>query len=260
MPSDLSGGMRKRVALARSLALEPEVVLFDEPTTGLDPVTSATIGKLINSIQKELGVTSVVVTHDIALARRVGDRIAFLSDGKLPLPRRLAGGRQHRRHASSPTSWPGARRTRRRKRMSPSRTGEIRVGLVILAAMFVLAAGIFLIGDEEQPLLAQEPLLRRVQLGQRPEARQPGAARRRRRGHDREGGAARGPAPQADPGMDQRSTAATAGASAGRQTRAPSPKGSRPPGPASRRSACWATSSSRSTRARRSTRSSPRRG
>jgi phospholipid/cholesterol/gamma-HCH transport system ATP-binding protein len=82
MPSDLSGGMRKRVALARSLALEPEVVLFDEPTTGLDPVTSATIGKLINSIQEGLGVTSVVVTHDIPLARLVGDRIAFLSEGK----------------------------------------------------------------------------------------------------------------------------------------------------------------------------------
>ncbi len=80
MPSDLSGGMRKRVALARSLALDPEVVLFDEPTTGLDPVTAATIGKLINSIQKELGVTAVVVTHDIPLARRVGDRLAFLSN------------------------------------------------------------------------------------------------------------------------------------------------------------------------------------
>ncbi|HSU84941.1 MAG TPA: ABC transporter ATP-binding protein [Thermoanaerobaculia bacterium] len=81
MPSDLSGGMKKRAALARSLALDPEVVLFDEPTTGLDPITSATIGKLINSIQKDLGVTSVVVTHDIPLARRVGDRIALLADG-----------------------------------------------------------------------------------------------------------------------------------------------------------------------------------
>jgi len=82
MPSDLSGGMKKRAALARSLSLEPEVMLFDEPTTGLDPITSATIGKLINSIQEGTGVTSVVVTHDIPLARRVGDRIALIVDGK----------------------------------------------------------------------------------------------------------------------------------------------------------------------------------
>jgi len=81
MPSDLSGGMKKRVSLARSLALDPEVMLFDEPTTGLDPITSATIGKLINSIQRELGVTAVVVTHDIPLARRVGDRLALLAGG-----------------------------------------------------------------------------------------------------------------------------------------------------------------------------------
>lgn len=82
MPSELSGGMKKRAALARSLALDPEAMLFDEPTTGLDPITSATIGRLIHSIQEELGVTSVVVTHDVALARRIGDRLAFLDDGR----------------------------------------------------------------------------------------------------------------------------------------------------------------------------------
>ena len=82
MPSDLSGGMKKRVALARSLALEPEVLLFDEPTTGLDPVTAATIGKLMRSVQEELGVTSVVVTHDLALTRHVADRLAFLCGGR----------------------------------------------------------------------------------------------------------------------------------------------------------------------------------
>jgi phospholipid/cholesterol/gamma-HCH transport system ATP-binding protein len=82
LPSDLSGGMRKRVALARSLALDPEAVLFDEPTSGLDPVTSATIADLIVSAREKHDVTSVVVTHDLALARHVGDRIAFLDGGR----------------------------------------------------------------------------------------------------------------------------------------------------------------------------------
>jgi len=81
LPADLSGGMKKRVALARSMALDPEVVLFDEPTTGLDPMTSATIGNLIRAAQRDLQATSVVVTHDIALARLVGDRVAFLTEG-----------------------------------------------------------------------------------------------------------------------------------------------------------------------------------
>lgn len=82
MPADLSGGMKKRVALARSLALDPEVVLFDEPTTGLDPMTSASIAHLIRSSQRQLGATAVVVTHDLPLARRVGDRVGFLHEGR----------------------------------------------------------------------------------------------------------------------------------------------------------------------------------
>jgi len=82
MPSELSGGMRKRVALARALALEPEVVLYDEPTTGLDPVTGEAIAALIIDLHRRLGVTSVVVTHDIPLVREVADRVVFLEHGR----------------------------------------------------------------------------------------------------------------------------------------------------------------------------------
>jgi phospholipid/cholesterol/gamma-HCH transport system ATP-binding protein len=81
MTADLSGGMRKRVALARSIALAPRAILYDEPTTGLDPITANTINDLIRSLQRRLGVTSIVVTHDIQSAFKVGDRIAFLCDG-----------------------------------------------------------------------------------------------------------------------------------------------------------------------------------
>jgi len=83
MPADLSGGMRKRVALARAIALAPRALLYDEPTTGLDPITSTTINRLIRSMQARLGVTSIVVTHDIVSAFTVGDRIAFLHEGRI---------------------------------------------------------------------------------------------------------------------------------------------------------------------------------
>ena len=82
MPAELSGGMRKRVALARSIALEPEIILYDEPTTGLDPVSSEKIAQLIVDLNVRLQTTSVVVTHDIVTARTVSDRVAFLHQGR----------------------------------------------------------------------------------------------------------------------------------------------------------------------------------
>jgi phospholipid/cholesterol/gamma-HCH transport system ATP-binding protein len=83
MPSELSGGMKKRLALARALALEPGILLYDEPTTGLDPVTSNVINDLILDMQKKLGVTSLVVTHDMVSANKIADRIAMLYEGKI---------------------------------------------------------------------------------------------------------------------------------------------------------------------------------
>jgi len=84
MPSSLSGGMRKRVALARSIAIEPEVILYDEPTTGLDPKNINRISAMIMKLQRELDVTSVVVTHDMPTARKVSDRIAMLYKKSFP--------------------------------------------------------------------------------------------------------------------------------------------------------------------------------
>lgn len=81
-PAELSGGMQKRVALARAIATEPEIIFFDEPTTGLDPMTSASIAGLIRDTTRQLGATAVVVTHDLALTRHVADRIAFLDAGR----------------------------------------------------------------------------------------------------------------------------------------------------------------------------------
>ena len=85
MPSELSGGMRKRAALARLILYRPQILLYDEPTTGLDPVTAAQINQLINTIQEKLKATSIVVTHDIKSALSIGDRFAFHQDGKILL-------------------------------------------------------------------------------------------------------------------------------------------------------------------------------
>src|SRR5580658_5012090 len=83
MPSDISGGMRKRVGLARALALDPEIVLFDEPTAGLDPITAADIGRLIEKLRKERNVTSMVVTHDMHAAHYFSDRLVMLNEGNI---------------------------------------------------------------------------------------------------------------------------------------------------------------------------------
>jgi phospholipid/cholesterol/gamma-HCH transport system ATP-binding protein len=83
MPAELSGGMRKRVGVARAIALGPKIILYDEPTTGLDPANSRRIGELIQRLQRELGATSVVVTHDLELARAIADRFALLQSGRI---------------------------------------------------------------------------------------------------------------------------------------------------------------------------------
>ncbi|HYO51382.1 ABC transporter ATP-binding protein [Archangium sp.] len=82
-PADLSGGMKKRVGLARAIATDPEVILWDEPTTGLDPVTTENINQMIRSMQKQLGCTSIVVTHDMMSAFTVSDRIAMLANRRI---------------------------------------------------------------------------------------------------------------------------------------------------------------------------------
>jgi phospholipid/cholesterol/gamma-HCH transport system ATP-binding protein len=82
-PASLSGGMRKRVGLARALAMDPRYILYDEPTTGLDPIMADAIDQLIRSLQKRLGVTSVVVTHDMTSAYKVADRMVMLYEGRM---------------------------------------------------------------------------------------------------------------------------------------------------------------------------------
>lgn len=81
MPDELSGGMKRRVALARTLILKPKIILYDEPTTGLDPITSKEIIQLMNSIQKEYNTSSIIITHDVDCAKAISDRMILLIDG-----------------------------------------------------------------------------------------------------------------------------------------------------------------------------------
>jgi phospholipid/cholesterol/gamma-HCH transport system ATP-binding protein len=98
VPAELSGGMRKRVGIARAIALRPKYILYDEPTTGLDPVTSAVIDDLMIRMQRTLGVTSIVITHDIRSAYRVGTRIAMLYEGRV----RQVGSVEQIQHSTDP--------------------------------------------------------------------------------------------------------------------------------------------------------------
>ncbi len=82
MPSELSGGQRKRIGIARTLILKPEIMLYDEPTAGLDPITSIEINKLINEVRERYRATSIIITHDLTCAKTTGDRVAMLLDGK----------------------------------------------------------------------------------------------------------------------------------------------------------------------------------
>ncbi len=82
MPGNLSGGMKKRVGLARAIATDPSVILYDEPTAGLDPIRAATVDRLIRNAQQDLGATSIVVTHELVSAERVADRMALLHEGQ----------------------------------------------------------------------------------------------------------------------------------------------------------------------------------
>lgn len=98
LPSELSGGQRKRAGVARAIATRPKYLLYDEPTTGLDPVTTAVIDRLIMKLDEELGVTSIVVTHDMKSAYRTGDRIAMLYKGRI----RMIGTPEQIRTAEDP--------------------------------------------------------------------------------------------------------------------------------------------------------------
>ena len=94
MPVNLSGAMRKRVALARAIISPPQVILYDEPTAGLDPIVSDSINRLIQRLQKQLSVTSIVVTHDLTSCNRIADRVALLHEGRRHFYGRLEDLRQ----------------------------------------------------------------------------------------------------------------------------------------------------------------------
>ena len=184
MPSELSGGMQKRVGLARAIVLEPEIVVYDEPTTGLDPLTSDTISELIRRLQRERQITSIVVTHDVRCAFLVADRIAMLDEGTDP-GRGTARGDQER--ASSPScghfSMAECENEPRILLMAKEteRRRETITGIFVLVA---LAAAMFMVDPARRAaahLREALPDQRRLRHGERAARRRAGVRRRRQR-------------------------------------------------------------------------------
>jgi phospholipid/cholesterol/gamma-HCH transport system ATP-binding protein len=118
MPSELSGGMRKRVALARAIAMRPEVVLYDEPTEGLDPINVTRVDRLLESLRARLGVTTVVATHNMQSAFGVSDRIAFIDEGKVA----ITGTPAELRAMNDPRLAPFVKASELRAKVRPSMT------------------------------------------------------------------------------------------------------------------------------------------
>ena len=144
LPSELSGGMRKRVGIARAIALKPRYILYDEPTTGLDPITAAVMDQLIIRT-RDLGVTGLVVTHDMRSAFTVGDRIALLHQGSHPSYRFGGRGASLGRSGGAPVHRGATRPRSGRAHVAEvgrvKRSNEFAVGLAVLAALALVIGG-----------------------------------------------------------------------------------------------------------------------
>ena len=156
-PSDLSGGMKKRVGLARTLALQPEVILYDEPTTGLDPINTGRINHLIAGIQAALKLTSIVVTHDMGTAFSVSDRLVMIAKGEVL----MVGTKEEWRHTTNQyvrDFIEGNAPLDEDVESSPSSprpvmsilSRQTKVGLFVAVGILTLAGGVFIIGDNKQ--------------------------------------------------------------------------------------------------------------